>query len=58
VRADVARTEQKELMLAYRAESLGATIDTVALANGGRRIILQIPDRAATTAARRFAASA
>ena len=58
VRADVARTEQKELMLAYRAESLGATIDTVALANGGRRIILQIPDRAAMTDARRFAASA
>ncbi len=58
VRADVGRTEQKELMLAYRAESLGATIDTVTLANGGRRIILQIPDRAAMTDARRFAASA
>ena len=58
VRADVARVEQQELMLAYRAESLGATIDTVTLANGGRRIILQIPHRAAMTDARRFAASA
>jgi PAS domain S-box-containing protein len=58
VRADDASTEQKELMLAYRAESLGATLDTVMLANGGRRIILQIPDRSALADARRFAASA
>ena len=57
-RADDAKTEQEARMLAFRAESLGATIDRVALANGGRRIILQIPDRTAMTDARRFAASA
>ena len=57
-RPDDARARQQERMLAFGAESLGATIDTVALANGGRRIILQIPDRYVATDAHRFAASA
>ncbi len=57
-RAADAKTAQAECMLAFRAESVGATIDTVALAKGGRRIILQIPDRTALADARRYAASA
>lgn len=57
-RADDARCQQAELMLAYRAESLGATIDMVALANGGRRLVLQIPERGAHGGARHYAASA
>lgn len=57
-RPDQSRTEQQELMIAFRAESLGATLDAITLVNGGRRIILRIPDRSAMIDARHFATSA
>jgi signal transduction histidine kinase len=57
-RANRSGTEQQERMIAFRAESLGATLDTVTLANGGRRIILRIPDRSLIADTGSFAASA
>ena len=57
-RPNATRTAEEERMMAFRAESLGATLDTIRLPNGGRRVILQIPDRfVATIVAARAAGS-
>lgn len=51
---DVARTDsasaiEEQRMLAFQAEAVGATIEEIPLANGGRRVLMQIPGRSVET---------
>ncbi len=54
---DVARTDsasalEEQRMIAFQAEAVGATIEQVRLANGGRRVLMQIPERFVETTAK------